>query len=90
MYSDYLQNYENALEKVSELSQRSSAFDRIVQAGANDPRCRGKNLTSYLIMPVQRIPRYKMLLEELHKRTDDDWFDKVRRGTNAAGLDTPE
>ena len=75
MYSAYLQNYENALQRVVEL-QSNQRFEAALNTGATDPRCRGKPLTSYLIMPVQRIPRYKMLLEELNKRTDETWFDK--------------
>jgi hypothetical protein len=30
----------------------------------------GQNLMSYMIMPVQRIPRYELLFKELKKHTD--------------------
>ena len=32
-------------------------------------RCSGLSLASYLIEPVQRVPRYEMLLKELLKNT---------------------
>jgi hypothetical protein len=34
----------------------------------NDPRCRQLNLKSFLIMPIQRVPRYVLLLQELIKQ----------------------
>ena len=34
----------------------------------NDKRCRNLNLKSFLIMPIQRIPRYVLLLKELIKQ----------------------
>lgn len=37
--------------------------------------CKGLSLLSYLIMPVQRIPRYELLLAEVHKYTDREHED---------------
>ena len=34
----------------------------------NDTRCRKLNLKSFLIMPIQRVPRYVLLLQELVKQ----------------------
>ena len=34
----------------------------------NNPRCRQLNLKSFLIMPIQRVPRYVLLLQELIKQ----------------------
>lgn len=42
----------------------------LVFAQAN-PRARDHTLHSFLIMPVQRIPRYKMLLQEMIKFSSD-------------------
>ena len=35
-----------------------------------EPRCRGLSLSSFLIMPIQRIPRYVLLLRELLKQVE--------------------
>jgi len=48
------------------------AFVRAVELQS---RCHGLTLSSFLIMPVQRIPRYKMLLQELLKYTDNNHRD---------------
>lgn len=45
-------------------------FHSSVAGPCLDPRCRGQTLESYLIMPVQRVPRYKLLLEELKRKTN--------------------
>jgi hypothetical protein len=34
------------------------------------PMCRGLKLMSFLIMPVQRVPRYRLLLQELLKQAN--------------------
>ena len=48
-------------------------FDRLLSPVLlADPRCRGQNLESFLIMPIQRVPRYLLLLTELRKRTPAD------------------
>ena len=36
-----------------------------------------QNMDSYLIMPVQRVPRYKLLLKELHKYTPEGHSDRL-------------
>ena len=33
------------------------------------PTCGGKGIKDFLIMPVQRIPRYSMLLQDMVKNT---------------------
>ena len=45
-------------------------------AGAN-VRSKGQNLQSYAIMPVQRVPRYLLLLRELIKWTSSEHPDRA-------------
>ena len=68
MYSTYTSNYSNASEVLESWtnSVRMGAFIRAVEL---QEQAHGLQLASYLIMPVQRIPRYKMLLQELAKLT---------------------
>ena len=50
-------------------------FVQFCEAARLDARCRGLDLGSLLIMPVQRVPRYALLLGEIAKRTADDHLD---------------
>ncbi|KAI8816289.1 uncharacterized protein EV422DRAFT_571856 [Fimicolochytrium jonesii] len=70
MYSSYVKNFNNALSRVTECSAKFPAFSHFIAKQHTNPELKGLRLESFLIMPVQRIPRYKMLLEELVKKTD--------------------
>lgn len=67
-YSDYVNVYEQARETISKLRATNSKFaafleEREIKDGVLTP------LENYLIMPVQRVPRYEMLLTTLLKNT---------------------
>ena len=62
-------------------------FVRFCEDARLDARCHGLDLGSLLIMPVQRVPRYKLLLDECLKRTDGAHPDAapLRRAADAVG-----
>eukprot|EP00026_Physarum_polycephalum_P004104 Phypoly_transcript_04121.p1 GENE.Phypoly_transcript_04121~~Phypoly_transcript_04121.p1 ORF type:complete len:678 (+),score=110.34 Phypoly_transcript_04121:137-2170(+) len=67
LYSEYCKNYPLAIAKLKKhLEEERFAF--FVKKIRGDGSI--LDLPSLLIMPVQRIPRYKLLLIELLKRTD--------------------
>jgi hypothetical protein len=73
MYTTYVSNYERAEGTLKQwLTAKSpvglASFIRAVEL---QQPCHGLRLMSFLIMPVQRIPRYKMLLVELLKVTPE-------------------
>jgi hypothetical protein len=58
-FAQYVNNYTRALQTLSALrSDRKVA--EILAAATTDPECSGLELTSFLIMPIQRIPRHVM------------------------------
>lgn len=68
VYSQYVNNYDKAMETVSRLESDNPKFaaflrEREAKTGTIVP------IENYLIMPVQRIPRYSLLLDELVKNT---------------------
>jgi hypothetical protein len=68
VYTAYTDGYEVAQAHVARW-RKSSAFQKWADAASADPRTRGLSLESHLIMPVQRIPRYVLLLTDLLKST---------------------
>ncbi|EGC39000.1 hypothetical protein DICPUDRAFT_27726 [Dictyostelium purpureum] len=69
-YANYINNYDNSYQRIKRLRKGNSIFDEIVNTfeifqDSNN----GLDLYSYLIMPIQRIPRYLLLLKELIKYT---------------------
>jgi hypothetical protein len=79
MYSAYVSNLEGALQQLERMSVSQAAsfprFNTFVQESARDPICKGLSLQALLITPVQRIPRYKLLLQELLQCTPNEHAD---------------
>lgn len=73
LYSKYATDYQSMAETLMALNGNKKwlAFTTMVDyrlAGANG-NAAAEQLTSYLIMPIQRIPRYELLLRELKRST---------------------
>ncbi|KAJ2706918.1 hypothetical protein FB645_001213 [Coemansia sp. IMI 203386] len=75
MYSLYLRNFRSALADISRWLSTNQEFARFIQLANSSPECKGLSFQSYLLLPVQRIPRYKLLLEDLLKHTPLDHVD---------------
>lgn len=75
VYTKYVNNYDNACVRVAAL-KKNAQFQEFLNQRRRDPSCGGGlDLMSFLIMPIQRIPRYRLLLEELKRftrETDED------------------
>ncbi|KYQ92149.1 pleckstrin (PH) domain-containing protein [Tieghemostelium lacteum] len=70
-YSVYINNYTKSL-KTLENVRKSSTIDQLFLQYGTNPACDSLDLNSLLIMPVQRIPRYILLLTEIIKNTDKE------------------
>jgi len=67
MYQNYCNNYDQAMVLLAKYSAKkafAAAYDEIME------RCQGKTLQSLLILPIQRLPRYKLCLTEIIKYTE--------------------
>ena len=60
LYDQYAANYERSLVRIVALMAKNRRFREFVEIRETDQRLKGENLQSLLIMPVQRIPRYKV------------------------------
>ncbi|XP_028516449.1 uncharacterized protein LOC110244411 [Exaiptasia diaphana] len=67
MFEPYFNTRKKGNEVKSKLEKSNDKFRTIVSKVIN-----GQTMDSLLLMPIQRIPRYEMLLKELVKRTKED------------------
>ncbi|RIB16736.1 Dbl homology domain-containing protein [Gigaspora rosea] len=71
MYSIYVKNFNSALTVINAQLRDNPAFSTFLRDVIKTGKCKGLTLQAYLIMPVQRIPKYKLLLEGLLKKTTE-------------------
>eukprot|EP01006_Ploeotia_vitrea_P045917 TRINITY_DN66979_c8_g21_i1.p1 TRINITY_DN66979_c8_g21~~TRINITY_DN66979_c8_g21_i1.p1 ORF type:complete len:686 (+),score=380.58 TRINITY_DN66979_c8_g21_i1:66-2123(+) len=71
MYTFYVNNHERIGDLLSSMKRdkKYKAFQKFEKQQRKKPQTQGMRLDSFLIMPVQRIPRYKLLLEKIIKCT---------------------
>jgi len=70
-YSSYINNFDDARDRVAKLLESKKSFASFIDDAQKNPRCNGLTLDAFLIMPVQRLPRYVLLINELLKATPE-------------------
>eukprot|EP01088_Endostelium_zonatum_P006125 TRINITY_DN1822_c0_g2_i1.p1 TRINITY_DN1822_c0_g2~~TRINITY_DN1822_c0_g2_i1.p1 ORF type:complete len:929 (-),score=281.68 TRINITY_DN1822_c0_g2_i1:389-3175(-) len=68
LYTDYGNNYKYAIEKHNYYNNNNQTFVTICAECKQECKL---NLESLLIMPIQRVPRYNLLLDDLIKHTEE-------------------
>eukprot|EP01125_Pyxidicula_operculata_P000176 TRINITY_DN1026_c0_g1_i1.p1 TRINITY_DN1026_c0_g1~~TRINITY_DN1026_c0_g1_i1.p1 ORF type:complete len:992 (+),score=183.22 TRINITY_DN1026_c0_g1_i1:122-3097(+) len=71
-YFDYSINFKESTTLCDDLKKNSIEFKSFCDAIAEDPVSGGLDIYSYLIMPIQRLPRYVLLITEIIKNTPED------------------
>ena len=74
MYQNYCNNYDNAMVLLQKYNNKQSFAVYCEEAKL---RCSNKTLQSLLIIPIQRLPRYKLCLSEIVKNTENNHPDLV-------------
>ncbi|KAF6118648.1 FYVE, RhoGEF and PH domain containing 4 [Phyllostomus discolor] len=78
MYGEYVKGFDNAMELVKHMTERIPQFKLVVEEIQKQKICGNLTLQHHMLEPVQRIPRYEMLLKDyLRKLPADspDWND---------------
>ncbi|KAI9479067.1 hypothetical protein LPJ78_003157 [Coemansia sp. RSA 989] len=78
VYKRYINGYQHALTSSRELEARNPLYAAFLQKAREREECRKLGISDLLIMPVQRIPRYTLLLTDLLKVVPDDDPDVAR------------
>ena len=73
IYTEYANMYQEGLEFYNTEKKKNQRFAQVCEENKAKS---GMDLEHLLIMPVQRVPRYNLLLEDLYKKTPDEHEDK--------------
>ncbi|XP_062924172.1 FYVE, RhoGEF and PH domain-containing protein 3-like isoform X1 [Mobula hypostoma] len=76
MYGEYVKNFDRAMDLVNSWMQRSSQFKSIIQDIQKQDVCGNLTLQHHMLEPVQRIPRYELLLKDYLKKLPEDSVDR--------------
>ncbi|KAM5170310.1 FYVE, RhoGEF and PH domain-containing protein 4 isoform 2-T2 [Mantella aurantiaca] len=76
MYAEYVKNFDNAMETVKTWMERSTQFKHVVEEIQREGKCGSLTLQHHMLGPVQRIPRYEMLLKDYLRKLPQDSFDR--------------
>lgn len=71
MYCSFANSYEDAMALIQKLEMENKQFAEFVHNQESRPEVAMK-LSALMVTPIQRIPRYKLLLDELLQHTPDD------------------
>eukprot|EP01084_Bolivina_argentea_P276924 472621_1 len=74
MYQNYCNKYDEASVILSKYNEKQS-FNNLCMEIRDE--CKGKTLQSLLILPIQRLPRYRLCLTEIVKNTENNHPDLI-------------
>ncbi|KAJ1987716.1 hypothetical protein EDC05_005677 [Coemansia umbellata] len=78
VYKRYINGYQHALVSSRELEAKNPLYAAFLQRAREREECKKLGISDLLIMPVQRIPRYTLLLTDLLKVIPEDDSDVPR------------
>ncbi|XP_010885172.1 FYVE, RhoGEF and PH domain-containing protein 4 isoform X2 [Esox lucius] len=76
MYAEYVMSFDQAMELLKVWTERSAPFRNIVQEIQCQQVCGSLTLQHHMLEPVQRVPRYEMLLRDYLTRLPDNDLDR--------------
>eukprot|EP00735_Rhodelphis_limneticus_P000941 TRINITY_DN11476_c0_g1::TRINITY_DN11476_c0_g1_i1::g.10947::m.10947 TRINITY_DN11476_c0_g1::TRINITY_DN11476_c0_g1_i1::g.10947 ORF type:complete len:527 (+),score=98.12,sp/Q553D3/GXCJJ_DICDI/28.68/2e-25,RhoGEF/PF00621.15/2.4e-42,Mcp5_PH/PF12814.2/2e+02,Mcp5_PH/PF12814.2/2.4e-05,PH/PF00169.24/0.0093,PH/PF00169.24/1.1 TRINITY_DN11476_c0_g1_i1:66-1646(+) len=75
LYIRYTNHFDISERTLNQAMKSNAAFAQYVSICKTDPSAKGLDLRSFLIMPIQRPPRYRLLLEDIIKHSTDGHSD---------------
>uniref|UniRef100_A0A8C2ALM2 FYVE, RhoGEF and PH domain containing 4b n=1 Tax=Cyprinus carpio TaxID=7962 RepID=A0A8C2ALM2_CYPCA len=72
MYAEYVKNFDSAMDLLKQWTERSVQFNAIIQDIQSQEACGNLTLQHHMLEPVQRVPRYEMLLKDYLKKLPED------------------
>ena len=75
LYTVYIRDFSAMNFHFDDVCQRYPKFGKLVKEFEKLPRCQSLKLKHFMLKPVQRLPQYKLLLEDYLKHLDTDSID---------------
>lgn len=75
IYSSYMGDFEQINKSYDEAVNRFVTFSSALKEFELNPRCKKLSVKHYLLKPVQRIPQYRLLLEDYLRKMSEDHQD---------------
>ncbi|XP_041853882.1 FYVE, RhoGEF and PH domain-containing protein 4a isoform X2 [Melanotaenia boesemani] len=72
MYAEYVKNFDKAMDLLKQWTDRSPQFKAIIKDIQSQEVCGCLTLQHHMLEPVQRVPRYEMLLKDYLKKLPED------------------
>ena len=75
MYSNYMNDFSSMNDHYNKCIEKYSGFKKAVIEFEKLPECKCLKITHYMLKPVQRLPQYRMLLDNYLKYLPEDSID---------------
>ena len=72
IYSEYIDNFKQSRELIEESVKKFPLFAKFLTEFEKHPVCQGSGVGSHMIGPIQRVPRYELLLKTYLKNQEED------------------
>ncbi|XP_071807039.1 uncharacterized protein [Asterias amurensis] len=76
LYSFYVGNFNHAMKQLNSWTSKVPKFAAAISELQQLPECGGLALQHHMLTPVQRIPRYELLLKEYLRKLPEDARDR--------------
>lgn len=72
LYSEYVKNFDYAMTLINMWTEKSPKFAGIIAEIQKTPECGLLTLQHHMLGPIQRVPRYELLLKDYLKHLPED------------------
>ena len=67
-YTSYVNQYDKTNDRILFLSQKNKSIANLLKKLSMQPEVKNLNIFSYLILPIQRVPRYELFIRGVIKQ----------------------
>ena len=75
LYNNYIREFSSLCDHFEDCLSRLPKFKKLVAEFESKDRCKNLRIQHYMLKPVQRLPQYRLLLEDYLKHLDPDCDD---------------